>query len=137
MPNTKPKPTGPEQVAAFFDKLDHPSKPAFELIRETILSVDKEITEHIKWNAPSFCHGGDDRITFNLNRSGDILLIFHRGAKPKPEKCPGRLIEDRSGLLEWPANDRAVLRFTGLDDVQNNKEQLRSLVLEWLKATED
>ena len=121
----------------FFDQLDHPLKPAMDLIRNIILGVDASITEHIKWNAPSYCHSGDDRITFNLNKSGHILLIFHRGAKPKAPKGSGRLIDDRSGFLDWPANDRAVLKLTSLDDVMAKKAILESIVRMWIEAAAD
>src|SRR5512137_2443749 len=102
-----PKLTGPEEVANFFADLDHPLKNVMEEVREVILSCDKTITEHIKWKAPSFCHNGDDRVTFNLYRDGSLLLIFHRGAKVKDSKGKGRLIDDPTGLLEWLADDRA------------------------------
>ena len=121
----------------FFDQLDHPLKPAMDLIRNIILGVDDSITEHIKWNAPSFCHSGDDRITFNLHKSGHILLIFHRGAKPRPPKGSGRLIDDRSGFLEWPANERAVLKLTSLDDAMAKKAILESIVRMWIEAAAD
>ncbi len=108
-----------------------------ELIREIILGIDDSITEHIKWNAPSFCHGGDDRVTFNLHKGGQILLIFHRGAKPKFPKPSGHLITDGSGLLEWPANDRAVIRFDSLDDVVEKRSALTTIVRSWIEAAAD
>ncbi len=128
---------GPEQVSMFFDQLEHPLKSTIELIHKIILDTDETITEHIKWNAPSYCHGGDDRVTFNLHKDGHILLIFHRGAKPKAPKNSGRLIDDRSGLLEWPAKDRAVLKFTGLDDVIAKKAILESIIRKWIDAAAD
>ncbi len=129
--------SGPEQVSAFFDQLDTPLKPTLELIRKIILGIDESITEHIKWNAPSYCHSGDDRVTFNLHKDSLILLIFHRGAKPKTPKSSRRLIDDKSGLLEWPANDRAVLKLTGLDDVMAKKAILESIVCKWIEAAAD
>lgn len=132
-----PKPSrlsGPEQVSKFLDQLEHPLKPALELIRKTILPVDPSITEHIKWNAPSFCYGGDDRITFNLRKDDQLLLIFHCGAKPKAPKGNGRLIDDNSGLLEWPANDRAVLKITSLADLSAKKTMLETIVRRWIDA---
>lgn len=132
-----PKLSGTEQVSNFLDQLEHPLKPAMELIRKTILDVDASITEHIKWNAPSYCHGGDDRITFNLHRAGQILLIFHRGAKPKAPKTTGRLIDDGSGLLDWPANDRAVLKISTLGEVQEKRTVLETIIRQWIKAAAD
>jgi hypothetical protein len=40
--------------------------------RTDVLASDDGITEHVKWNAPSFCYAGVDRVTFRLqpgNRS--------------------------------------------------------------------
>jgi hypothetical protein len=33
-----------------------------------------------KWNAPSFRHAGEDRVTFRLQPGDKLQLIFHRGA---------------------------------------------------------
>ncbi len=128
------KVTGPEQVAKFFTDLDHPLKDALQRIREIILSSDKTITEHVKWKAPSFCHNGDDRVTCNMYRDGSILLIFHRGAKVKDSKGKGHLIDDPTGLLEWPADDRATLKLTSLDDVNEKQSVLKKLVKLWIAA---
>lgn len=125
---------GSEAVDRFFAELEHELKPAMEAIRTSILSAEKGVTEHIKWNAPSFCHGGDDRITFNLHRKGYLLLIFHRGAKPKPLKTQGHLINDPSGKLEWLADDRASLKITSENDFAEISPQLKTLVRKWLAA---
>lgn len=126
--------SGTEQVAEFFADLGHPLKAAMETVREIILSADKTITEHIKWKAPSFCYYGDDRVTFNLYRDGSLMLIFHRGAKVKAGKGPGRLIEDPTGLLEWHSDDRASLRFTSMEDVLDKRSDLDKLVKLWIAA---
>lgn len=131
-----PKLTGPEKVAEFFSSLDHPLKPAMERLREVILSSDPAITEHIKWKAPSFCHGGDDRVTFNLYRDGSIMLIFHRGAKVKDSNASGRLIEDQKGLLTWLANDRASMRFVSVEDVEAKEYDLREIVKLWIATAQ-
>lgn len=48
--------TGPEQVALFLKELEHPLKDEIEEVRKIILSAADDITEQIKWNAPSFCY---------------------------------------------------------------------------------
>lgn len=133
----KQKLTGPQQVAEFFARLDHPLKPSMLLVRETILAADHGITEHIKWNAPSFCYGGDDRVTFNIRNKDHLLLIFHRGAKVKDTKCVRHLVDDPTGLLDWPADDRATLRFSSLDDAENKSDLLTMIVRQWIKAAGD
>lgn len=128
-----PKLTGPEQVAEFFAKLDHPLKDAMAKLRAVILSVDADITEQIKWKSPSFCYNGDDRVTFNI-RTDKVLLIFHRGAKVKESHGSGRLIDDPSGMLKWITDDRAVAEFASLDQVSENEADLRDVVRRWINA---
>ena len=104
-----------------------------EAVRKIILSADDKITEHIKWNVPSFCYNGDDRITFNLHAKQGIQLIFHRGAKVKDSK--DLEFNDDTGLLEWKAKDRAILSFTDLADIKSKSAKLKKLVRKWVKAT--
>jgi hypothetical protein len=128
---------GSEQVEDFVHKLNHPLKKAIETLREIILSVNKEITEHIKWNAPSFCFQDDDRITFNLYRNDCILIVFHRGAKIKDSKGKEPLFTDSTGLLEWLSNDRAVVKLYSLDEVNEKKDKLKKIVKQWIKETRE
>lgn len=132
-----PKPTGTEQVLLFLQNSDHPLKAAMLLLRELILSSQKGITEHIKWNAPSFCSEGDDRITFNLHRDDYILVVFHCGVKAKGKETKGAppLFKDSTGLLEWLSDQRAVSRFFSEQEVAENKNKIKKLVQDWLKAT--
>ena len=125
---------GPEQVAKFMNDLEHPLKEEIEIVRNIILSTDDKITEHIKWNAPSFCYEGEDRMTFNLNGKGFFRLVFHCGAKVKERKSNKPLIIDPSGILEWKAADRAIIKFTDKNDVKVNEEKLKEVITKWLKV---
>lgn len=129
--------SGPEQVADFMRTVVHPLKSAMEALRELILSANKEITEHIKWNGPSFCFGGDDRITFNLHKNDCILIIFHRGAKGKEVKGKEPVFKDTTGLLEWLSNERAVVKLYSLDEVNEKKAKLIKVVKQWIKEAGD
>jgi hypothetical protein len=42
-----------DEVDRFLRDLDHPLKEEIVAVRDIILGADKEITEHIKWNAPA------------------------------------------------------------------------------------
>ncbi|KOP82730.1 DUF1801 domain-containing protein [Cytobacillus solani] len=125
---------GPEQVAEFMNNLEHPLKEEIEEVRHIILSTDDKITEHIKWNAPSFCFEGEDRITFNLHGKGYIRLVFHCGAKVKDRMNNEPLIVDHSSILEWKAADRAIMKFTDKNDVKAKEEKLREVITMWLKV---
>jgi hypothetical protein len=133
----KTKLSGPEQVADFLLNLKHPLKSAIETLREFILNSHKGVTEHIKWNAPSFCFQDDDRITFNLHKNDCILIIFHRGAKVKDSKGKEQLCKDETGLLEWLSSDRGVVKFHSLEEVTEKKAKLVKLVKQWIKETSE
>lgn len=125
---------GSELVSQHIDGLDHPLKPVMHEIRKLVLEADSGITEHIKWNSPSFCHGGDDRITYNIRPNGELLLVFHRGAKVKDRKGEGRLIDDKTGLLKWITDDRATIAISDQDDLNKMKAGFKTLVRQWITA---
>lgn len=120
-------------VDEFMSKLDHPLKHEIEKVRAIILESDAQLTEHIKWNAPSYCYNNEDRITFNLHGKGFFRLVFHCGSKVKERK--ERLFEDPTGLLDWAANDRAIVKFTNENDVEEKTEQLKAVIRKWIEIT--
>jgi hypothetical protein len=124
-----------ETVDQFMNKLKHPHKDAIEQIRAVVLASHKQVTEQIKWNAPSFGLSGEDRITFRLDAKTGIQLIFHRGAKVRKD---GKSFEfkDNSGLLEWITNDRATLTFSDAKDFVAKGTKFEKVVKQWLKATQ-
>jgi uncharacterized protein YdeI (YjbR/CyaY-like superfamily) len=124
--------SGHELVIDFMNKSDHPLKKVIEAVREIVLSANKEITEHIKWNAPSFCYKGEDRLTLNLHSKEYILIVFHRGAKVKDRKENKPFIKDTTGLLEWVANDRATVKLHSIQDVSAKKDILKKVVNQWI-----
>jgi hypothetical protein len=123
-------------VDSFLKNLDHPLKDAIIALRKTILGVNAEVTEQIKWNAPSFCIGGDDRITFRIppNGKSGIQLIFHRGAKSKASA--DFQFTDPSGLIEWAASDRGVVTFANEAEIKATKGKIGALSKAWLEATD-
>lgn len=123
-------------VQSFLDNLDHPLKEGIVALRKTILDAHPDLTEQIKWNAPSFCLGGDDRITFRIPPKGKpgVQLIFHRGAKTKDSS--DFQFTDPSSLVEWAASDRGVVTFTKLDEIKASKKKIVALVKAWLEATD-
>jgi hypothetical protein len=130
----KTKLTGSQGVDLFIENTDHPLKDEIIALRNIILASDSEITEHIKWNAPSFCVNGADRFTLKLNATDAVDIVFHRGAKAKAMP-PERLIEDPAGLLKWATNDRAVATFASMTDIQNKESALLVILNAWKKAS--
>lgn len=129
------KPSGHQQVVDFLNNLEHPLKKEIEEVRKIILSANEHITEHIKWNAPSFCFNNEDRVTFNLQGKGFFRLVFHCGAKVKDHAGNGPLFDDSTGLLDWVADDRAIVKLTDMSDVEDKKEKLAEVVARWIEVT--
>lgn len=73
--------SGSEQVLAFLQQLEHPLNQEVQEVRKIILQTNSQITEHIKWNAPSFCINEEDRITFNFYGANKFRLVFHCGSR--------------------------------------------------------
>ena len=120
-------------VDTFMADLRHPLKPGIEQLRAAILASNDEITEHVKWNAPSFCHAGVDRVTFRLQPGDRLQLVLHRGAKVRDDSADFRF-EDTDGLLEWVAPDRAVVSFQDLQDVDRRQAAVVALINRWVLA---
>jgi uncharacterized protein YdhG (YjbR/CyaY superfamily) len=97
-----------QQVDEFIDKLDHPFKEEVEIVREIIKKVNKDITEQIKWKAPTFSYNGEYLVTFNLWEKGRIHLVFHN---PMISKV-------KSTLLEGDYHHRRIAYFSDKDDIQ-------------------
>lgn len=126
---------GHEQVIEFLRQLRHPLKTEIEEVRKIILSASDQITEHIKWNAPSFCINNQDRITFNLHGKEGFRLIFHCGSKRTEYADKGPFFQDDTKLLDWITGDRAMIKFLSASDVENNRNHLIKVVTKWLEVT--
>jgi hypothetical protein len=123
-----------DEVTKFLDKINHPMRIEIEYLRELILSSNNNLSENIKWNGPNYHLGGEDRITLRINPLNKIQVIFHRGAKKK-EQPRDKLISDEYDLLSWKENDRAILSFKNLKEIEDIKEIFQEIVVKWIKAT--
>ena len=136
MPDSS-KLTDREQVTQHIQKLDPSIKDTVETLRQIILNVDKEISERIKWNNPSFYYNGEMKpfdpkeykreiAVFNLHKNR-IMLVFPGGAN----------VNDTSGLLTGDyADGRRIVVFKDLDDVRVKEAILKSVIKEWLKLVD-
>lgn len=92
------------------------------------------VTEHIKWNAPSFCIDGDDRITLGLSPKGAPRVVLHRGVRSKD--MSGFVFDDPAGLVEWQAIDRGVMSFASIEDLTHRKNAVGDIFARWMEATQ-
>jgi hypothetical protein len=128
------KPSEPEKVDEYIQKLKHPLADVVRALRRIILSTDKEIGEEIKWNAPTFFYAGEMGpsnpkeykrylVVFNLYKKDCIRLVFPSGAK----------VKDRSGLLEGDyADGRRLAMFYGTQDVESKRKVFQGVIKKWL-----
>ena len=137
MPKSK-KPSDPEQVAEYMQKLKHPLADAVEALRQIILSADKEIAEEIKWNSPSFYYTGEMQpfdpkeykrhiIVMNLHKQNQVMLVFPTGAK----------VNDTTGLLEGNYTDgRRLMIIKDAEDAKAKGKGLQKVIKDWLALVE-
>ena len=119
-------------VEEFLATLDHPQVDDVRRLRAAIMASDADLTEHVKWRAPSFCSNGVDRVTFRLFPADHLQLVFHRGAKP--QDTAGFEFPDDTGLLRWADTDRAVLTLGDSADVAAKQDAIVALVERWVRV---
>ena len=110
-------------VDAFMQKLDHPLKAEVEALRKIIRTVSTEITEQIKWNAPSYSYRGEYLVTFNLRETKRIHLVFHNPMIPKI----------KSQLLEGDYPDRRMTYFSDMKDIKAKKAEFQNILKQLVK----
>ena len=81
---------------SFLTQFDDARKPLVEAMLQAIDEECPDLTKIIKWNAPSFCDDGKDRLTLMLHKKDRVGLILHTGVKPKEDKKAPRLFEDKT-----------------------------------------
>lgn len=122
-------------VQTFLTQTTHPKRDILLALRVIIRSAAPDLHEHIKWNAPSYQTGGDDRITLNLSKADAIQIILHRGAKAKDSNTGTRLLGDNTGWLRWATDQRAALSFETMEQVTERHDWLTALVQSWIEVS--
>lgn len=125
--------THQEFLAEFNDE----RKPLVEALLKAIAAASPTLTETIKWNAPTFCDAGKDRLTFMLHKKDRVGLILHTGARPKEDKKAPHLYTDDTGLLEWNSNIRATITFSDLADFSSKQALFTQAIQRWLAETKN
>jgi len=114
---------GTEEVNEFLDRLKHSFKAEVQAIRDILKGIHKDVTEQIKWNAPSFSYKGSSIATFNLHAKGRVHLVFHHPAIAKVQ----------SDILEGNYSNRRMVYFADLDDVRAKRKSLEKALNQLLK----
>jgi Domain of unknown function (DU1801) len=116
-----------EAVNVYMTKLDYPLKAEAEAIRETIKGINQQITEQVKWNAPSFSYKGAYLVTFNLRNPKRILLVFHHPA----------IAGIKSDWLEGDYPDRRLAYLGSMDELQAQKGELVRIITHLVNVEDD
>ncbi|WP_309629593.1 DUF1801 domain-containing protein [Brevundimonas sp.] len=122
-----------QNVDALVSTLSEPSRGAMTVLRRLVAGSHPDVTEHVKWNGPSFVIDGDDRISLGVARGGAVRAVLHRGAKVKSTE--GFVFEDETGLVKWAALDRGVVTFADAAEVEAAAEPIKALCRRWFDAT--
>jgi len=120
-----PKLSDAEQVEAYMKNLDHPLKAETEAVREIIKHSNKNLSERIKWNAPSYYYK-EDIVTFGPYKNGKVLLVFHHPA----------IVKIKSELLEGDYKDRRLIYFDNMKAIKKNEKELKRIMNELINAIE-
>lgn len=123
-----------QEVSTFLNELNHPLREEIELLRNIILNSNKTLTENIKWNAPNYVVGENDRVTLKINPPKNILIILHRGAKVQATPTQ-KLIDYTCKVLSWKTNDRAIITLNNKQDIITYQNDIVEIVNMWLEAT--
>ncbi|WP_308131555.1 DUF1801 domain-containing protein [uncultured Flavobacterium sp.] len=127
-----------EQVTEYIQKLDPSISETITFLRQVILAINNEISEHIKWNSPSFYYSGEmkpfdpkeykrDILVMNIRHGKPILLVFPTGIK----------ITDTSGLLEGNYSDgRKIATIKNLEEAKSRQKDLENAIRNWMDQIE-
>jgi hypothetical protein len=121
----------------FLDQFIDERKPIVEAMLKAIREQCPNLSETIKWNAPTFCFGGKDRMTVMLHKKDRVGLILHTGAKPKEDKKAPHFYFDDTELLEWNSNIRATISFFSLSDFFSKSDRFKRAINRWIEETKD
>ncbi len=110
------------EVDKYLDSKNHPMTAEIQAVRRIILATDDRMLEVIKWSSPTFMYKGN-MASFFMNAKKFVSLMFHKGA----------LMNDTTGLLEGDGKEGRVARFESLEDIENKKDRLKTVVREWIR----
>lgn len=133
----KAKLTESEQVAQHISKLSKDIRPAVEYLRQVMLSIDKEIAEHIKWNSPAFYYSGEMKEFDPKEYRRDILVMNLRKDKIMCVLPTGMKIKVNTQLLEGEYTDgRRMISFKDVADIKAKEKPLKAAIKEWMSLIE-
>ena len=125
-----------ENVTRHIRQLEPNVQPIVEHIRQTILNIDVEIAERIKWNSPSFHYTGPMKEFDAKEYKQDIAVLnVHRG-KILIVLPTGNIIDDDILKGKNYPDGRKIIEIQDLEDAKNKTLALTSGIRNWLDRVE-
>ena len=110
-------------VDAWFETYDNPQADLVQQVRTAILDASADVTEAVKWQAPTFVYRGNIASFYPKSRS-HVSLMFHQGAS----------LPDPTGILEGTGDVSRVAKFLDGDDLAAKSGALQDLIRAWVAA---
>jgi len=117
-------------VTEFLTDLEPGKRDQVEALRKIILS-NSGVSEHIKWNAPSYVYDGEDRITFNMY-GDEIKILVHMGAIRKEDKKAKPILQDPADIIKWSSDIRGIISFHDMNDILIKCSDFTDVLKRWL-----
>lgn len=113
-------PTIDQYLATF----EHPLLDAITEVRRIFAAHSPEITEEVKWNAPTFRYRGQYLVTIHVKALDRVMLIFHNAVTPRVE----------SALLEGDyADGRRMAYFASVEAVRAQRAELDDVIAQLIE----
>jgi hypothetical protein len=119
-------------VDACLDGLSADDRAGVDRLRAVVRAAAPGLIETIKWNAPSFADGDQDRVTLGIERKGGWRMVLHRGAAVKD--AAGFAFDDAAKVARWPSPDRGVATFADIAAIDMKAAAIEDLVRRWIEA---
>jgi len=110
-------------VDTWFETYENPQAELVQMVRTAVLDAAPEITEAIKWQAPTFVYRGNIASFYPKTRT-HASLMFHQGAS----------LPDPTGLLEGTGDVSRVAKFLDAGDLDRKREALQEIIRAWVAA---
>lgn len=108
------------EVDAWFDALDHPLKPAMQKVRATIVQTDPRMSDIVQYGAIQFVYKSPLCSFVQVKDKDRVNLMFN---------AAGRLQGDFPHL---EGKSVKYLRFTDVQQVEAQAEELQAIVKAWI-----
>ena len=119
-------------IEAWLDSLSPGDRDAVDRLRRIVTGAHPGLTETIKWNAPSFADGDQDRVTLGIDRKGGMRVVLHRGVGVKD--AAAFHFDDPEAVAKWPAPDRGVISLKTTAEIEARGLAIARLIRRWIEA---